>query len=118
MGEESANKIGTVKISNEVIAQFAGNEAMGCFGIVGIGAVSPRDGFARLLKNDKLSKGVTVTEKDGLLTIDFHIIVAYYVSIQAVCQNLVHTVVYNVESFTGLKVGKINIFVEGVRFID
>lgn len=91
---------------------------MECFGIVGIGAESLKDGIFKVLKLDKLAKGVNVTEKDGKLTIDFHIIIAYYVSIQAVCQNLVDAVCYQVESFTGLKVEKINIFVEGVRLVD
>lgn len=117
MNEEMNPGIGRVKISDEVIAQYAGNAAMECFGIVGIGAVSARDGLAKLLKSDRLSKGVLVKEKDGKLTIDFHIIVAYYVSIQAVCENLIENVTYQVESFTGLKVEKVNVYVEGVRFI-
>ena len=51
MNAENENAKGDLKISNEVIAQFAGLEARGCFGIVGIGALSKRDGFAKVLKN-------------------------------------------------------------------
>ena len=118
MNAENENAKGDLKISNEVIAQFAGLEARGCFGIVGIGAMSMRDGFAKVLKNDKLSKGVIVTEKNGALTIDFHVIVAYYVSIRTVAENLMSTVIYRVENFTGMKVDKVNVYVEGVRYID
>ncbi len=50
--------------------------------------------------------------------IDFHVIVAYGVSISAVSDNLIETVKYKVEEFTGMEVDKINIFVEGVRVID
>ncbi|MBS6793343.1 Asp23/Gls24 family envelope stress response protein, partial [[Ruminococcus] lactaris] len=32
--------------------------------------------------------------------------------------NLMSNVKYKVEEFTGMKVGKINVFVEGVRVID
>ena len=52
------------------------------------------------------------------LILDFHVIVAYGVSIVTVCDNLIHNVKYKVEKFTGLEIEKINIFVEGVRVID
>ena len=45
-------------------------------------------------------------------------IVSYGVSIVTVCDNLINNVKYKVESFTGLEIEKINIFVEGVRVID
>ena len=118
MGEDSKDKIGEVKIPTEVIAQYAGIEAMGCFGIVGMGAVSMKDGLVKVLKNDKLTRGVNVTVTDEKITIDFHIIVAYGVSIQAVSANLVENVSYQLENFTGMEVEKINVFVEGVRVID
>ena len=117
MSGTSAEK-GNLEVSNEVIASYAGQEAKACFGIVGMGAVSRKDGFARVLKNDKLDRGVSVSIKDGKINIDFHIIVAYGVSIQAVAENLTENVSYQVEQFTGMEVSKVNIFVEGVRFID
>ena len=54
----------------------------------------------------------------ALRTIDFHIIVAFGVSIMAVTDNLIDNVKYKVEEFTGLEIDKVNIFVEGVRVID
>ena len=45
-------------------------------------------------------------------------IVSYGVSISTVSDNLISTVKYKVEEFTGMKIEKINIFVEGVRVID
>ena len=57
-------------------------------------------------------------EDEIQLTIDFHVIVAYGVSIQTVSENLIETVKYKVESFTGMTINKINIYVEGVRVID
>jgi len=111
-------KNGTVKISSGVIAQYAGLEAMSCIGIVGLGALSVKDGIVKVLKNDSVHKGVAVSMKDGHITIDFHIIVAYGVSIQAVTDNLISNVSYQVENFTGMTVDEINVFVEGVRVID
>ena len=52
------------------------------------------------------------------ISIDFHIVVAYGVSISAVTDNLISNVKYKVEGFSGMPVDKINIYIEGVRVID
>ena len=61
---------------------------------------------------------INVSLEDNELTIDFHVIVAYGVSIETVADNLIHTVKYKVEEFTGMQIKKVNILVEGVRVID
>jgi uncharacterized alkaline shock family protein YloU len=65
-----------------------------------------------------LNRGVNITVNDNKITVDFHIIVSYGVSISAVADNLVSNVRYKIEEFSGLPVEKINIYVEGVRVID
>ena len=105
-------------IDNEVIAQYAGSVAVECFGIVGMAAVNARDGLVKLLKKDSMSHGISVSINDNKVSLDFHIIIAYGVSISTVADNLMETVKYKVEAFTGMEVEKINIFVEGVRVID
>ncbi len=112
------NKMGSIQIDPEVIAMYAGTTAVECFGIVGMAAVSMKDGLVRLLKKESLTHGINVTIKDNALSIDFHVIVAYGVSISTVADNLIESVKYKVEEFTGMKVEKINIYVEGVRVID
>ena len=81
-------------------------------------AVNIKDGLVRLLKKDYLNHGIDVTIENNKIDIDFHVIVSYGVSIQAVSENLVETVKYKVEAFTGMQINKINIIVEGVRVID
>lgn len=110
--------MGEIMIDNEVIAKYAGSAAVECFGIVGMASVNVKDGLVRLLKKDSLSHGVNVVIEDNNLTIGMHIIVAYGVSISAVTDNLISNVIYKVEEFTGMKVEKINVFVEGVRVLD
>ena len=80
--------------------------------------VNVKDGLVKLLKQESLSTGISVIIKNSGISIDFHLIVAYGVNILAVSDNLMSTVKYKVEEFTGLKVEKVNIFVEGVRVID
>ena len=111
-------KLGDIVIDPEVIAQYAGFEAMECFGIVGMAAVSMKDGLVRLLKKESVTKGINVTVADNRLFLDFHVIVAYGVSVITVADNLRHNVKYKVEEYTGLTVERINVFGEGVRVID
>ena len=110
--------MGNVTIDSEVIAQYAGSVAMECFGIVGMAGYSARDGLAKLLKRDNLTRGIAVSIRNNKLTLDFHVIVAYGISILAGSDNLIDNVKYKVEEFTGIRIEKINIFVEGVRVID
>ena len=135
-GSSMNTHMGNIVINNEVIAQYAGSVAVECFGIVGnvtvvtwhslgqcfgivgMAGVSMKDGMSKLLKRDNLTRGINVSLNNNKLTLDFHVIVAYGVSIIAVSDNLISSVKYKVEEFTGIHIEKINIFVEGVRVID
>ena len=110
--------LGIVTIDPEVIAKYAGTVAVECFGIVGMAAVNMKDGLVKLLKKDSLKHGINVTLNENKISLDFHVIVAYGVSIRAVSDNLISNVKYKVEAFTGIEVENINILVEGVRVID
>lgn len=110
--------MGEITVDKDVIAQYAGSSAVECFGVVGMASISVKDGFAKLLRKERLSNGVNVTVENNQILIDLHIIVSYGVSISAVADNLIANVKYKVEEFAGLEVAKINIYVEGVRVID
>ncbi len=111
-------ELGSILIDTDVIATYAGSVAVECFGIVGMAAVNMKAGLVKLLMKDSLKHGIQVTLTDNKISLDFHVIVVYGVSISAVAQNLYENVKYRVEEFTGMEVEKINIFVEGVRAID
>ena len=70
--------LGQVIIDEEVIATYAGINALECFGIVGMASVNVKDGFAQLLKRDNVSKGVHIKVNDNKIYIDF----SYYCSIR------------------------------------
>ena len=112
------NALGTILIDSQVVATYAGSVAVECFGIVGMAAVNVKDGLVKLLKKDYLHHGISVNIQDNHIVLDFHVIVAYGVSIATVTENLMSTVKYKVEEFTGFEIDKINVYVEGVRVID
>ncbi len=111
--------MGNISIDNEVIAQYAGSVANECFGIVGMASVNVKDGLAKLLNKETMTRGINVSlSPEDKLAIDFHVIVSYGVNIPTVCSNLIDSVKFKVEKFAGLEIEKINIYVEGVRQID
>lgn len=117
--ETSSNtSMGNVSIDSDVIAQYAGAVAMECFGIVGMAGITVKDGLVKLLRLDDIKRGILVSVRNNKLVLNFHIIVAYGVNVLSVSENLIETVKYKVEEFTGIEVAKVNIYVEGVRVID
>ena len=119
MSGNISSEYGNIVIDNEVIAKYAGQAAIDCFGIVGMASISVKEGIATLLRGDSSTKGINVKiDVQNNIDIDFHIIVAYGVSIRTVVSNLIKTVRYQIEEMTDMKVKNINVYVEGVRVID
>ena len=117
-GSSMNTHIGKITIDKEVVSMYAGSVAVECFGIIGMAGVNVKDGLVKLLKKDSITRGIVVKMENNKLILDFHVIVAYGVSILAVSDNLISNVKYKVEEFTGIEVAKVNVFVEGVRAID
>jgi len=115
VGAKKVNALGEIVITDEVIATLAGISAIECYGIVGMASKRATDGLVELLGRENLSRGVKVHTKDDQITIDLYVIVEYGISIAAVAKNIIETVKYNVENFTGMSVNKVNVMVEGVR---
>ncbi len=109
---------GEILIDTDVIATYTGSVAVSCFGIVGMAAYSVKDGLVHLLKKDSLKYGINVKITDNRIALTVHCIVAYGVSILAVSENLIDSVRYKVEQFTGLQIERIDVLVEGIRVID
>lgn len=107
--------IGKTNISNEVLSKIAGVAAMECCGVVGMSPRNIKDGIAELLRRENINKGIEVNIENDIVNFDLYIIVAYGIRISEVAQIIQETVKFNVENMSGLKVGQINIHVQGVR---
>lgn len=108
-------EFGSISVDDNVIATIAGLSAMECYGIVGMASKNATEGFFELLKWENLSKGVKINTEENEVQIDLYVILQYGVRISVVASNIIEKVKYNVENLTGLKVEKINVFVQGVR---
>ena len=109
------NSYGIIDFSDEFLSNLAGIATMECYGIVGMASQKAMDGIVELLKGENLNKGVEIITDGELVRIHLYVIVEYGVSISAVASNVIDTVKYRVEKFTGLNVDKVDVTVNGIR---
>lgn len=109
------NNKGSVSIDNEVLTKVAGLATIECVGVVGMAMVNLTTGLTKLLTRNSLARGVELKVKDNEIELDIHIIIEYGVNIKAVTDNLISSVKYKLERFSGMEIIRIDIYVEGVR---
>ena len=108
------NEMGTVKITNEVVAIIAGIAAIEVPGVIAMsGGIA--GGIAEALGRKNLTRGVKVEVGEKEAAIDLHIIVEYGCRIPDVSWNIQEKVKKAVEAMTGLTVVEVNIHVQGVN---
>lgn len=112
---EYKTPLGSVSISDEVVAVLAGSAALECYGLVGMSSRNLKDGIADILGRENLSRGVEVRQEGDVLHIDLHIIVSYGTKITEVARSVQNKVKYVLNEIVGLRVDVVNIYVQGVR---
>ncbi|KYH35906.1 hypothetical protein CLTEP_02990 [Clostridium tepidiprofundi DSM 19306] len=106
---------GNIFYTEDVLANIIGLSTMECYGVVGMASRTATDGLWELLKRENLSKGVRINSKENALSIELYIIVQYGTKISVIANNIIKRVKYTVENYTGLKVSRITVNVQGVR---
>ena len=109
------NQYGRISLTNDYFTGLVAQAAKNCYGIAAMGQ-TPAAGILRsALRNGSVpQKGVTVTQEDGRLIITLHIQVGYGLNISSITQSITHRVQDEVERATGLKVARIDVFVDDV----
>jgi uncharacterized alkaline shock family protein YloU len=111
-----SNEMGTVSVSEDLIATIAGYATVENYGIVGMCARSAGDAIVELFGRENLQKGVLVEKVgDNQVDVSLHVALQYGVSLPAVSQNTKQNVRYRIEDLTGVSVRDVNIFVESIR---
>lgn len=109
------NENGSITIDDQALGTLAGLAAMECYGVVGMASRNATQGIFELLKMEQLTKGIKVTTIDDKISIDLYIVLQYGVKISAVADNVISRIKYSVETFSGVCVDNVNIFVQGIR---
>ncbi|AID44947.1 Alkaline shock protein [Candidatus Arthromitus sp. SFB-mouse-NL] len=106
------NSIGVVKISDDVITVIAGIAASEIKGVYPLFNNNSNGNNSFNKKN--ISKGIKVNLSDNKTSIDISVAVEYGIKIPSVIRELQENVKTQVETFTGVKMEEINVFVQRV----
>ncbi len=118
MSIEQEEKLGAVKISDDVIAISVINAALSTKGVAGLSGGLTDTISKNLLGKEPLKKGIKLSKEDDEIIIDIYVVVNYGVKIPEVAWNIQKNVKKEVESMFSLKANTINIHVQGVHFTD
>ena len=110
-------ELGNISVSKEVVAVIAALETIKTKGVVGISS-GYRGKSTNVLPRKDLITGVEVWIKPEEVSITIPIITAYEVGIFKVAEEVQLRVKNAVRSMTGLKVLKVDVNVQGVKFIE
>ncbi|MCL2525569.1 MAG: Asp23/Gls24 family envelope stress response protein [Coriobacteriia bacterium] len=114
---------GAIHISNEVLADLAGYSAMESYGVVGMAAPSLRDGLVQLLPQNKLRRGVRITNSvdeageplASTVEVDLYVVIEYGTQLAEVSRNLADRVRYTLTTMTEIKVERVDVHVLEVK---
>ncbi len=106
---------GTLRVSNDCIADLAGYAAMECYGVVGMAEIDEQADVARLLPSYRLRKGIDVAVIKGCVSVDLHVIVEQGVNMASVVNNLTSSVKFLLKQIAELENVEIKVHIEGLR---
>lgn len=106
---------GTLKVSNDCIADLAGYAALECYGVVGMAMTDQQDGMTHLLPTYRLRRGIDVSSEDGCVVVDLHVVVEQGVNMASVSDNLQSSVKFILSQIAELSDVDIRIHIEGLR---
>ena len=110
------NRLGTVSISNDYFTALVSKTASSCFGVSGMVASGASQEIRSIAGANLPDKGVIVKAQDGALLVELHIEVVFGLNISEVVKNIMSEVRYAVEQATGLKVSRVNVCVDAMRY--
>ena len=111
----ATNIPGSLRVSNEVIADLAGYAALECYGVVGMADTDDEQGVARLLPTYRLRKGIEVALEDGIIVVDLHVVLEQGVNMASVAKNLESTVKFILSQIAEISDVSVRVHVEGMR---
>lgn len=115
MNMADEQKVGTLKIADDVIAVLAANAALKTKGVTELAGGFTNALSKTILGKELLSKGIKVSQGDDGVIIDIFVIVEYQVNIPAAAWDIQEHVKKEVQSMTELTTEAVNIHVQGVH---
>ncbi len=106
---------GDLHVSNDVIADIAGNAALQCYGIVGMTAPTAADNVATILPASRLRRGIAVSQAEDGIVVDMYVVVEYGLNVATVSRNLMDAVKFALGECACIPISAINVHVQGIK---
>ena len=106
---------GNLHVSNDVLADLAGDAALDCYGVVGMASANAADPITSRLGAKRIRKGIVVTPGEDGVQVDIHVVLEYGVNITTVAQNLIDNVTYVLTTYAQVPVDRVDVHVQGVK---
>lgn len=110
--------VGSLKISEEVLATIASFAAKEVPGVAAMALSSPASIKNFLVKSSPSSKSVKIELNDDVAIIDVYVNLKYGAKIPETSEAIQTSVKESVQNMTGITVSRVNIHVEGITFED
>ncbi|MBQ1792281.1 MAG: Asp23/Gls24 family envelope stress response protein [Oscillospiraceae bacterium] len=110
------NESGTIRITDDVFTNLAGDAATSCFGVKGMAGRSKDGGPLQLLRRESMSKGVVVhyNDEDDSISLELHIGVDQGVNMAAVARSIMKEVSYKLTKNTGVPVKAVDVYIDTI----
>lgn len=109
---KTKSELGMICVRDKAIKTIASHVACSCYGVIGLAHRRTKKSF--FYDDNKMTEAIKVSYNNGLV-IDIHIYVSYGMNIQTISNNILETLSYTLNDSFGLKVNKVNVFVDGIR---
>lgn len=106
--------IGSLKISQEVIATIASTASKEIDGVAGM-AASPAN-IKNIFSKSSNTKSINIVITDDIAVIDVYVTLKQGAKIPVVSENVQKSVKDAVQTMTGIVVSRVNVFVSGISF--
>ena len=115
MSVNKKSTYGSIQITDSAIAVLVGTAVSECYGVVGVTAKKFSDSVNDILKRENYGKGVIITNKNSLISVDLYLVLSYGVKISEVVYEVQKRVKYTIEKTLNMDVKEVNVHVEGVK---
>ena len=114
----SSSATGKVEISRSAIATIVQQAVLESYGVVEMVPTGLRGNLARVLRQDDPRRGIGVEVADEQVEVTLYVILEYGVRISEVVHNVQSAVKFAIEQTLSMKVGAVNVYVQGLHFSD
>lgn len=113
---EKENAVGSLKISDEVLASITVAATREVDGVAELTAAPAN--IKGLLKTKPSGKAVTIVVNDGVATVDVYLKIRHGARVQPVASEVQRKVKDAIQNMTGIVVSKVNVHITGIVLND